>query len=170
VSDLNVGDVIVAKELIQHDLDPSPIFPKYQVPLLGISRFETDAYLRKAAITAAKKFVSSDISNCIDTNNLAKCHITKPVVNQGLIASGDQFISNPDVLAKLRSDLPDLQCVEMEGASVAQVCCEHKVPFAVIRVISDKADQSAHENFSFFVSNVANHYSRGIIRNFLAQI
>jgi adenosylhomocysteine nucleosidase len=168
--DLNVGDIIVAKELIQHDLDPSPIFPKYQVPLLGISRFETDTHLRSSAITAAKKFVSSDIFNQIDRNNLAKCHITKPVVNQGLIASGDQFISNPDVLAKLRSDLTGLQCIEMEGASVAQVCCEHKVPLAVIRVISDKADQSAHENFSFFVSNVINHYSQGIIRNFLTQI
>lgn len=168
--DLNVGDIIVAKELIQHDLDPSPIFPKYQVPLLGISHFETDAYLRNSAITAAKEFISSDIFNRINKADLAKCHITKPVINQGLIASGDQFISDPNVLAKLRGDLPNLQCIEMEGASVAQVCCEHKIPLAVIRVISDKADQSAHENFSFFVSNIINHYSQGIVRNFLTRI
>ena len=167
---LNVGDIIIARELIQHDLDPSPIFPKYQVPLLGISRFETDAHLRDSAIKAAEKFVSSDISKSIAADNLARCNITKPAVYQGLIASGDQFISDPAVLAKLCGDFTDLKCVEMEGASVAQVCCEHKIPLAVIRVISDKADQSAHENFSFFVSNVINHYSQEIIHNFLTLI
>lgn len=168
--ELNVGDIIIAKDLIQHDLDPSPIFPKYQVPLLGISRFETDILLRNFAITAAKKFIASGIINYIDTDILAELRITKPAVFQGLIASGDQFISNPAVLSRLLNNLPDLKCVEMEGASVAQVCCEHKIPFAVIRIISDKADHSATEDFSLFLSKVISRYSQGIIQNFLSQL
>src|SRR2546429_426505 len=60
----------------------------------------------------------------------------------GCIASGDQFIAHPDKISELRLGIPDLLCIEMEGAAVAQVCHEYGVPFAVIRTISDKADQS----------------------------
>ena len=167
--ELNIGDVIVAKDLIHHDLDPSPIFPKYQVPLLGMSRFETDTRLRNYAISAVKKFISSGIiEHSID--NPARFHITKPAIYQGLIASGDQFISSTDVLSQLRNVFPDIKCVEMEGASVAQVCYEHKIPLAVVKVISDKADKSAKTDFPLFLSKVISHYSRGIIQNFLDQL
>ncbi len=168
--DLNIGDVVVAKELIQYDLDASPIFPKYQVPILGISRFETDRNLRDSAVLATEQFLSRDIVDCVDTETLAVFHITRPAVHQGLVASGDRFISDPEELARLRDALPGLKCVEMEGASVAQVCCEHKVPLVVVRTISDKADRSAEKSFSLFISKVARHYSHGILKNLLARV
>ncbi|MFA5553175.1 MAG: 5'-methylthioadenosine/adenosylhomocysteine nucleosidase [Phycisphaerae bacterium] len=168
--ELNVGDIVIADELVQHDLDARPIFPKYQVPILGVSHFETDKKLREGAILAAGKFLSSDIAEHIQADDLALFGITKPAVHHGLVASGDQFISDAAVLGRLRGDLGDLKCVEMEGASVAQICYEHNVPLMVMRTISDKADSSAGESFSLFISKIACHYSRGFIRNLMVEI
>jgi adenosylhomocysteine nucleosidase len=55
----------------------------------------------------------------------------------------------------LRRDLPDALCVEMEGAAMAQVCHDYQIPFAAVRSISDKADDTAHIDFPKFVSEVA---------------
>ncbi len=168
--ELNIGDIVIGTELVQHDLDASPIFPKYEVPLLGISRFKPDQQLQKAATLAAQSFISNDIANEIHRDVLAEFNIAKPLVYQGLIASGDQFISNPNTLAQIREMLPGLKCVEMEGAAMAQVCYEHDIPFVVIRFISDNADQNAKVNFPRFLSKVASRYSRGIISNLLIRL
>jgi len=58
-------------------------------------------------------------------------------------------------------------CVEMEGAAVAQVCHEYHVPFAVIRTISDSADESAEIQFPKFIKRVASVYSHGILQRLL---
>ncbi len=55
----------------------------------------------------------------------------------------------------------------MEGAAVAQVCHEYGVPFAVMRTLSDAADDDAHVDFPRFLREVASHYSHGILRRFL---
>jgi adenosylhomocysteine nucleosidase len=65
---------------------------------------------------------------------------------------------------------PMLNAFEMEGAAIAQVCYEHNVPAVVIRTISDKADHSAIIDFPRFVEKVASHFSRGILRELLAQL
>ena len=52
-TDAQVGDVVVASALVQHDMDASPLFPKHEVPLYGRSRFDTDAALSKALAAAA---------------------------------------------------------------------------------------------------------------------
>lgn len=168
--ELNIGDIVVATELVQHDLDASPIFPKYQVPLLSTSHFRTDPQLLKTATLAAESFVSNDIANEIPRGFLAEFGIAKPTVHQGLIASGDQFIKDHVTLDRIRKVFPALKCVEMEGASVAQVCYEHNIPFVVIRFISDRAGQGAEKEFNHFVSKIANHYSHGVINNLLIRL
>ena len=82
------------------------------------------------------------------------------------IGSGDQFINDGVRLAALKDGLPDLLAVEMEGAAVAQVCFELNIPFAVIRTISDNANESAATDFMHFVQTVASRYAFGILRNF----
>lgn len=168
--ELNIGDIVVATELVQHDLDASPIFPKYQVPLLGISRFKTDTHLQKNATWAAESFVSSDIAKEIPRDLLVEFDISKPTVHRGLIASGDQFITDPIALANIRNIFPRLKCIEMEGASVAQICYEYNIPFVVIRTISDRAGKNAEAEFNPFILKVASHYSRGIVRNLLIRL
>jgi adenosylhomocysteine nucleosidase len=167
---LNIGDVVIGTEFIQHDLDARPIYPRYQIPLLNISKIKADKDLSEKAAAAAKEFIVSDIKNDIDIQELKKVSITKPKVVQGLIASGDQFIASKAKVAKLRKEVKGAKCVEMEGAAVAQVCYEYEVGFAVIRVISDKADHKAKLDFPRFLDKVASHYSLGILKNMIVKI
>ena len=61
----------------------------------------------------------------------------------GLIGTADKFISDKNTSARIREELPELLAVEMEGAAVAQVAVQEKIPWIIIRVISDTADSSA---------------------------
>ena len=72
-------------------------------------------------------------------------------VYRGLIGSGDQFISDSKKINKLTRDIPNLSAVEMEGASFAQVATQEKVPWLILRVISDNADESAPAKFNQFM-------------------
>ena len=69
----------------------------------------------------------------------------------------------------LQQALPEALAVEMEGAAVAQVCHDFAIPFAAVRTISDRADDSAHVDFGAFVKEVASAYSRDIIEGYLSQ-
>jgi adenosylhomocysteine nucleosidase len=90
-------------------------------------------------------------------------------VHQGLIASGDRFVSTQVESQALCKALPEALAVEMEGAAVAQVCFDYGVPFAAVRTISDRADDTAHTDFNRFIREVASHYSRAILSQWLAQ-
>ncbi len=161
---LNVGDIVVAKQLLQHDLDGSPLWPKYAVPLLDITEFPADAQLRDRTIQAGNQFLKTDFLQ-IPASIRQKFNISRPQLLTGTIASGDEFINDPIKCKQLRENIPGLLCVEMEGAAIAQVCFEHGVPFTVVRIISDNANANAHIDFSAFNAEVACHYSRGIIQH-----
>ena len=104
----------------------------------------------------------------IESNILAEFGITQPKVQTGLIVTGDQFIADAALRDRLKTNLPEALCVEMEGAAVAQVCYERDIPVVVVRTISDKADH--HVDFVKFVETVARHFTRGIVREFIAQV
>ncbi|MDO9216608.1 MAG: 5'-methylthioadenosine/adenosylhomocysteine nucleosidase, partial [Lacisediminimonas sp.] len=84
----------------------------------------------------------------------------------GLIGSGDEFIHHAERLGQLRSMLPGLLAVEMEGAAVAQVCFEFGIPFAIVRTISDSADAGSAIDFMRFIDKVASQYAFHLIRRF----
>jgi len=163
---VNVGDIVVADELIQYDLDASPVFPKYEIPLYGVSRIKADPHLAKKAIFSCNTLLKDNKVR----QELRKYGIAEPKAVSGLIATGDCFISDAEKLQSLKNDIPDALCVEMEGAAVAQVCYENSVPFVVIRVVSDKSDESATENFKLFTSQIAGHYICQIINCFLEHL
>ncbi len=142
---VNVGDIVVADSLVQHDMDASPLFPRFEVPLTGLTRFATDVALTERLAAAAAKTTR---------------------VHRGLIASGDQFIGRLQQITALKTALPDLLAVEMEGAAVAQVCFELGIPFAVIRTISDNANDEAAVDFLHFIQTVASRYAHEVIENF----
>lgn len=166
---LNVGDIVIAEQLIQHDLDASPLWPKYTAPLLDMDAFATDPLLSQQAMQSASRFLATDFL-AIDASVRSQFGIFQPQLFSGLVASGDQFIHCPQKRTQLQQDLPGLLCVEMEGGAIAQVCYEHGVPFIVIRTISDNANGNAHIDFSAFNSAVVCHYSRGIIYHLLSAI
>jgi adenosylhomocysteine nucleosidase len=165
---VRVGDIVIASETMQHDLDARPLFPRHEVPLLDRSHFPADPKLTEALRAAADGFLREDLPTEVPPPVRERFGIGTPSLQLGLIASGDQFINAASAVARLRECLPDLLAVEMEGAAMAQVCHEYGVRYAVMRTISDRADDSAHVDFSAFLKDVASHYSDGILRRFLA--
>lgn len=164
---VNVGDVVIADKLIQHDMDARPIFPRYEIPLLGVTEFCSAPDLSEELRVAAQYFLTHQLTD--HRAALTQLGIIAARLHIGTIASGDQFIGAHQDADRLRVELPEVYAVEMEGAAVAQICHEFDVPCAIIRTISDRADSSAHIDFNQFLVNVASHYASGIIRRFLSQ-
>ncbi|MCY0387771.1 5'-methylthioadenosine/adenosylhomocysteine nucleosidase [Robbsia sp. Bb-Pol-6] len=156
---VRVGDVVLAEALIQHDLDASPLFPRFEVPLLGQSRFKADPGLTGRLAQAVGAFLPR--APVLEDGSPPRLH-------RGMIASGDRFVSGDTERAALRRALPDLLAVDMEGAAVAQVCYEHDVPFAMVRTISDTADEHAAASFARFLAERAAPYAQAIFSAFLA--
>lgn len=165
--DAKVGDVVVATELLQHDMDATPLAPRHVVPLTGLSRFPADALLSAALLQACRSVLADDAEL---RSHLQRFHPqARASVHQGLLLSGDQFVNSQTQSQRLRDELPDAWAVEMEGAAVAQVCHDHGTPFAVMRTISDRADATAHVDFLAFVRGVASLYSERIVLEWLQQ-
>lgn len=164
---LAIGDIVIGTELIQHDMDATPMFPRYEIPLLGRAAIPTDPVLCARLAAAAQEFLSDDLEPTVPASELALFSIAAPKVRTGLIASGDKFFASADEIGALRLRLPGALCVEMEGAAVAQVCDEYAVSFAIVRTISDTADHNSVHDFPRFSREIAGHYSAGILSRFL---
>jgi adenosylhomocysteine nucleosidase len=166
--DLRIGDVVVATDLIQHDLQgPPEMFVRGEIPLSDVVEIRTDEALTAVAVSAARSFVDQ-IDTVVDPVRRAELGVDRPRVQVGQIATGDEFIEG-DLKAVVRSRTPEALCVDMEGAAVAQVCLEHgEVPLCVIRSISDLASGTASVDFPVFLETMAQHYSAGILTRMFA--
>jgi adenosylhomocysteine/aminodeoxyfutalosine nucleosidase len=132
--DLNIGDLIIADGLCQHDLDITAFGHPFGYVPEGEVCIPTDVTLRNIAKDVAK------------SKGL--------VLKVGVIATGDQFVANPErkdwIGAEFKAD-----ALEMEGASVAVVCSSLNIPFFILRAISDSADMDASFNFDEFLESSA---------------
>ncbi len=138
---LNIGDIVVAMDAVQHDFDVTAIgFPKGEIPYTGKAVFAADQELRQRAIHAIRE--------------------TLPGIAavEGRICSGDQFIASQNEKDRIVAEFAG-DCVEMEGGSIAQVCCLNAIPFVILRAISDKADDSGHIDFAEFEKNSSKNSS-----------
>ena len=160
-SSLRIGDIVIGKRLMQHDMNASPMVPKFEVPLHRQTFFECDSTLLAIASESITELLKSEK---FDNYDLAMFDIDDPQLFIGDIASGDQFFSTTKQKTRLRKSLPTILCVEMEGAAVAQICFEYNIPWIVIRTISDVADEKSHVDFQSFIQKIASHYSTEIIR------
>ena len=165
-SGVRVGDFIVADAFLQHDMDASPLFPRYEVPLYGKARFATDRALADRLADAAKR-VARDAPRLLGEAALREFAIDAPRVHQGLVISGDRFVASSAESHALRSALPDALAVEMEGAALAQVCHDYGLPFAALRVVSDRADDAAHGDFMRFMDQVASRCTAAVLARLL---
>lgn len=163
---VKVGDVVVARELLQHDMDASPIFPRHEMPGYGRSRFATDAAWADRLVRASEATLR-DPRASLGPEAVATFQLQAPRVHQGLLISGDRFVSRTAESRALQTELPDALAVDMESAAVAQVCADFGKPFAVLRTISDRADDAAHVDFPRFLTQVASRYSAAIVERLL---
>ena len=163
---VRVGDVVVAQQFLQHDMDASPIFPRHEVPGYGRSTFDADADLT-AQLAQACEQVLREMPVRLGSDVLQSFAMDAPRCHQGLLVSGDRFVSTTAESRALCDELPRALAVEMEGAAFAQVCHDYGVPLAVVRTISDRADDAAHVDFPRFLREVASRYSSAIIETLL---
>lgn len=166
---IHVGDVVVAREFIQHDMDASPLFPRHEVPLTGMTRFPADAELSDA-LAAAAPLALQDMVSTLPRSEWLNLDLAAAQVHQGLIASGDRFVSQTLESQALQRHIPDALAVEMECAAIAQVCHDYGVPLAAVRTISDRADDAAHVDFPKFIQTIASRYSVAVLDRLLSTL
>ena len=148
-NDLEIGDIVLSKKTLMHDMDVSKL--GYHIglnPYFKDIYFYADEYL----IDLAKKSI----------DNINKGYKNKMKYIEGTIATGDQFISSHEQKSKILENF-NVDCVEMEGAGVAQVCFLNKVPFIIIRSMSDKADDTSKMDYREFVSMASNNSSKIVL-------
>jgi len=132
--DLNIGDLVIADGLCQHDLDITAFGHPHGFVPEGEVCIPTDPYFRQIAKDiAARKGLP---------------------LKEGIIATGDQFVANVERKNWI-SKMFDAHALEMEGASVAVVCNAMNVPFFILRAISDSADMDAGFDFDKFLESSA---------------
>ena len=147
---LNVGDLVIGKDYIQHDFDAMHLgFKRGEIPYCEIHVLSADASL----VNLARDF-----------------NPPAGKVLVGRVLSGDQFItqSGKQSHSYLTSELQG-DAIEMEGASVALVCSLNKVPFLVLRTISDRADNEAAIDFQSFLP-LASQQSLQVVQYLLDKL
>ena len=148
-SSLSLCSAVIASSVIQHDMDTSPLGdPVGYISGLGLVEIPTDEEL-------SQKLLDSAIENDI--------HAIK-----GKIVSGDQFINSSEKKDYLKETFDAAAC-EMEAAAIGHVCFKNDVPFAILRTISDNADDSSHISFNDFVDLAAVNMEE-IMKAFLKKI
>jgi len=165
---VNVGDMVVATEFLQHDMDASPLFPIYEVPMYGRAHFPTNLHLTQSLKAAAQDILKNP-AQWIDMDVMRELHVHAPKVHAGMVVSGDRFVSTNVESRDLQQRQPHALAVEMEGAAVAQVCLDYGVPFGAVRTISDRADDAATVDFSRFIHEVASRYTLALLGTWLSK-
>lgn len=153
---LAIGDYVLADGLVQHDLDASPFFAPTEVPLLGERTLPVHRDM-SAALAAA---LQAELARELDASNCPRLHV-------GTITSGDQVIGDSLARERVRRAVPEALCVEMEGAAVAQVCHEFGVPFACLRMISDRADERLSADEVFRLARLSGTVTAGALQRWL---
>lgn len=130
-SGISTGDIVIASDLCQHDMDTSAIGdPKGLVSGINMIYFEADKRAGEILLATAKSLSLN--------------------ARLGRIASGDKFIASGEDKARIITDFSADAC-EMEGCAIAQVAYVNGTPFAVVRAISDSADGEATMDYPTFL-------------------
>lgn len=138
-------DIVLGECLIQHDMDATPLFDKFVIPSLNKKELVPPKKIFEFLFEKFKEF-----DTFFEQSNFG-------MVKRGVIASGDQFVSDENTLKKILLNIPTLSAIEMEGASFAQVSIQENIPWLVIRVISDNAKEGSEDDFNKFVQQYKFH-------------
>ena len=130
----DIGDMVVSSDVWHHDFDCVAFgYPMCKIPGMPQS-FPADERLIALAKNAAEQTGSN--------------------VRIGRVASGDQFVADPQLKEQIISRTQAL-CTEMEGAAIAQTAYRNGIPFVILRCISDKADNTAEMDYPSFEAMAA---------------
>lgn len=146
---VKIGDIVISSDAIQHDFDTSALGDEPGF----ISRMDTSVFVADTELVEVAKKVVEDIGF---------------PVYVGRVASGDQFVSDPQVKERINSLFNPI-CCEMEGAAIAHACYLNKIPFVIIRAISDNAEEGSDVNYERFFRESAVTAGR-IIKNMIVEL
>ena len=146
---LKIGDVVVASKLAYHDVDLTAFGYDYGQMSMQPLYFESDSTFVE---TFEKVLAQASIDSKI-----------------GLIATGDSFIAGQDKIDAIKGHFPEVLAVEMEGAAIGQAAYLNKIPYLVIRAISDKADDSAHMDYPAFEKEAIRH-TVNLVENMMKEL
>lgn len=131
---LHIEDIIISERVAYHDVDVTAFGYAYG-QMAGMPKdYQADHKLLDVAYVTAKQHFND-------------AHV-------GLIVSGDQFVHDQQHVARILEHFPEALANEMEATAIGQVAYQYQVPFVVIRVLSDTADEQAHLNFDEFIEQV----------------
>lgn len=155
-NNLKIGDLVIAEDLVQYDFDTSA----FGDPIGFISRlnkifFEADKDMLKAIKKIYLEKEALDKQEGLDNK---KNFLDKNKIYFGRIASGDKFIYELKDKLFIKNNFK-AQCVEMEGAAIAQVCYLNKIKFIVIRSISDNSNQDSVETYKKNLDSAIKNYT-----------
>lgn len=139
---IDIGDIVISTDVLHHDMDAVNFgYEPGQIPQMDVFSFAAD----------------EDLANQAER----VCREVNPEINvfRGRVVSGDQFIADRAVKDRITDQFHGF-CTEMEGAAIAQASYLNNVPFVVIRAISDKADDSATEDYPTFEKKAVEHSVR----------
>lgn len=135
-NDLDIGDMVVSQDAMYHDVDAVAFgYPMGKVPGMNVTAFPADETMIAYAFAAAEK-------------------VNPGHTKIGRVASGDQFVASREVKDRIVS-ITHALCTEMEGTAIAQTAYRNRLPFVILRTISDKADDSTHMDYPTFESIAA---------------
>jgi len=142
---LEIGDIVIGEKLVQHDFDTTA-FGDERGYITGVGKyFESNEKLIKA---------------CSEVIENSKINI-KSIF--GIIATGDVFCTKNEIKEYIRNDFK-ADCVEMEGAAIAQVCTLNRIPFLVIRSISDKLNGNNQIDYNEFAKLAAERVANFVLK------
>ena len=159
---LKVGDIVISKRLVQHDLDARPIISRFELPLLNRVYVDSDPELTELAGKAVTNLIERGVVNMVGEEAVKEFNLA-PTLYFGDIASGDQFVNSNEKRNEILSLLPNVLCVEMEGAAVAQACYLNDTPYVIIRAISDKMDGSHSVEYETFKASAAENCAKTVL-------
>ncbi len=165
---VTVGDIVVADCLIQHDVDMSDFsdMGNIEPPFYKNFIFNTDKKLRIKSISAVDEFILRLKNN--EYLEMSNDYI--PIMHVGAIGTGDQFVGSARLKGNIVEKYSNLLCTEMEGAAIAQIVNDYKIPCSVIRIISDNAETGAHDNFTKFLFENVSRISVEIMKILIREI
>ena len=130
-ADLDIGDLLISCDAMYHDFDVQHFgYEMGEVPGMGVLTFPADEEMIGYAVAAAEA-------------------VNPGHSRVGRVASGDMFVAEKSVKENIIAKTQAL-CTEMEGTAIAHVAFRNKLPFAILRAISDKADDSAEMDYPTF--------------------
>jgi adenosylhomocysteine nucleosidase len=159
--ELEVGDLVVASEFIQHDFDVTDwgLKPGELMFDILMSNETGQMQFRSQQIFKAHPGLTQLALKIAQSTELTQLSGHSPKIYTGRILTGDQFIGKLEKARELWNTHHGL-CTDMEAAAIAHTCEVNKIPFLCIRAISDKADHSAVVSFTDFLVGATANYGK----------